>query len=804
MRKDVCQITAILSFFFCVMHINGQQFTLTIEVLDNEMNLPLESAEILITPCSCGGITNAEGKFVESLPGGSYEIRISYIGYKDETRKINLSRNVQVVVPMIELQEQLSEVIVRAKRINDNLELPQMGAVQLEIRELNKIPAGLGEPDVLKGLTLMAGVNNAGDISNGLSVRGGTLDQNLILFDNAPIFNPTHLFGLFSVFTPDILASVDLYRANIPSRYGGRISSVVDIKAKNPYVDNLRLSGGIGLVSSRILVETPVIKNKLMMSLAGRAGLTGFLLPVVSKELKDTRANFYDATIKLLYLPTKDDQLSFTGFYSKDFYQLDLVSKIQDINSKNNQYDFKSLNGTINWRHTFENQINLRTYVVMSNYSPKTIFPEVDTPNKIEFKSSIDYASFATELSKEINKDINYYFGAQAVRYHIRPGNLDPGFGNNVDAVDLPEELSYEFGGYTNLNATLMKNVAFSAGLRFNHFVQVGPYVQARFDDISGELLSEVIFEKGDGVKTYNSLEPRFGVNIPINSNTSVKVSYARLNQYLQNIYNATTPLPTSRWKTADPFIKPQISDTYGLGLYKNLENNNYELGLEGYFRSSKNNLTYKPGANFFLEEFIERDLVQGQGQAYGIEFFIKKQTGKINGWFNYTWSRSLLRSENQKLADRINNNQWYASDFDRPHILNSTVNFEGDKYNTWSINFTAQSGRPYTVANSIFDLGNIEVPIFRERNNARLKPYHRLDFSWKVKYSKKLKRRWVGDWTFTVYNVLSRRNTFNLYYTQREPGVDADVFLGSPLGSYELAIMNSPLLALTYNFVFD
>lgn len=782
----------------------GQENTLSFQILDNVTGLPLESAEVVIQPCACGGITNSSGRFNIILPQDKYTITISYIGYRSEVRELELISSQFLKIELLEAQEQLSEVIVRAKRINDNVELPQMGALQLGTQEIKKIPAGLGEVDVLRGMTLLAGVNNAGEISNGLSVRGGALDQNLLLFDYAPVFNPTHLFGLFSVFTPDVLGSVDLYRANIPARYGGRITSVLDIKVKNPYVDKFKLSGGIGLVSSRLSIETPIVKDKLMMTMGLRAGFTDFLLPLVSERLKNTKANFYDGTIKLLYLPTDDDQITFTGFYSKDFYQLDLITKIQNINAENNQYDFNSLNGTLNWRHSFNDESNLRTLLVMSNYTPKTIFPEIDSENEIVFNSKINYLSFLSEFSKDVTETLNYYVGGQAIRYQISPGELIPGNTNSIQPVSLAREDSYEFGGYANVNFDPIENVSLSAGLRFNHYVLVGPFTQGNFDDDTEVLLGKKLFEKGAGVKTYNGLEPRLGANIKLNENTSVKASYARLNQYLQNVYNSTTPLPTSRWKTADPSIKPQVSDTYGLGIYKNLANNEVEIGLEGYYRDTKNNLTYKPGADFFLEEFLERDVIQGEGEAYGIEFSIRKPRGKINGWLNYTWSRSLLRVQSENLADRVNNNNWFPSDFDRPHVVNATINFEGDKFNTWSFNFTGQTGRPYTVANSVFRLENIDVPIFIERNNARLRPYHRLDFSWKIKYGKKLNRRWIGDWTFTIYNVYGRRNPFNVYYTQRQPGVDTDVFLGSPLGTYELSIMNSPLFALTYNFVFD
>ncbi|UWX56687.1 TonB-dependent receptor [Maribacter litopenaei] len=403
-----------------------------------------------------------------------------------------------------------------------------------------------------------------------------------------------------------------------------------------------------------------------------------------------------------------------------------------------------------------------------------------------------------------MNDKVDYYGGVQVNKYTIQPGNLDPGNGNSILPVDLAQENSYVFSGYGNLNWLLGERFKFSAGLRFNHFVFVGPYTQAFFDDITGEIVGSTFFEKGAGVKTYNNLEPRLGLNFKIGEVTSLKASYARLNQYLQNVYNSTTPLPTSRWKTSDPNIVPQSSDAYGFGIYTGVADNTIELGLEGYYRTSDNNLTYKPGANFFLQEYLERDIVQAEGKAYGVELSFRKPKGKFNGWFNYTWSRSLLKSENEKLADRINNNDWFASDFDRPHVFNGTVNFEGDPYNTWSFNFTAQTGRPYTVANSVFKIEDLDVPIFLERNNAGLRPYHRLDFSWKVSYGKNPNRKWKGDWIFTIYNVYGRKNPYNVYYTQRQGAEDGNIFLNSPPGSYELSVLNSPLLALTYNFVFD
>ena len=793
-----------LVLYITSMNVYGQDFDLTIRLKNNLTNEPLPNANIFIMPCSCGGASNDNGELTVKLKQGEYTVRTSYVGFNENLQNIVLEEDTILEVFLEEENEVLSEVVVRAKKRNELLESPQMGVLQLNAQEIKKMPAALGEFDVLRSVTLMPGVNNSGEISNGISVRGGSLDQNLLLYDYAPVFNPTHLFGLFSVFTPDALSSVDIYRANIPARYGGRSTSVLDIKVRNPYVDKFKLSGGVGLVSSRLTVETPLVKDKLMIMAGIRAGLSDFLLPIFSERLKNTKARFYDSTIKLLYLPTEKDQISFTGFYSKDFYQLDLITKVENINAENNQYDFKTLNGTFNWSHTFNEKVSLKTIFVASNYSPKNIFPELENTNEIEYKSGIHYLSLISEVSKKVSDKLDYYMGVQLNNYKINPGELDPGLSNGVLPVNLLEENSYELSGYANANWKPKHNLTLSAGLRYNYFQFNGPYVLNNYDEAGEVVIESNFIEKGKKVKSYNNLEPRLGVNFKIDESTSVKASYANANQYLQNVYNSTTPLPTSRWKTSDSFIKPQSSNAYGLGVYKDLKNNEIEVGVEGYFRSSKNNLTYRPGADFFLAESIEQSVAQVEGKAYGVELSFKKKVGNVNGWLNYTWSRSLLRSDEENLSNRINNNNWFSSDFDRPHIINASVNIIADKYNTVSFNFTGQTGRPYTIANGVFEFEDINVPIFLERNNDRLPMYHRLDFSWKVSYSKKKNPRWVGDWTFTVYNVYGRKNAYSRFYSQRDGNLDKDFFGGFPLGSYQLEVSNSPILALTYNFTFQ
>ncbi len=795
-----------MAFLFNVSYSQNKEYKLSFKVIDQETGLNVDNAQILITPCNCGGVTDYTGGFNIKLVKNTYAINISYVGYNTYSQIINLDKNQQLSIKLHRKEEKLSEIIVKAKKTNDNVESSQMGSIKLKALEIKKMPMVFGEMDVLRGLTYVAGVNNAGDVSNGLSVRGGSLDQNLLLYDYAPIFNPTHLFGLISVFTPEVLSSVDLYRSNIPSRYGGRVTSVVDVKVKNPYVDKFKLAGGIGVLSTRLSVETPIIKDKLLLITGLRKGYTDFLFPAFSKRLKETKANYTDGTVKLLYLPTEKDQLSFTGFYSKDFYQLDLISVVENINSNKNQYDFATLNGTLKWVHSFSDKSNLKTVFVGSNYTPKILFPERVNNNKIEFSSNIKYLSLISEFSKEINKKFDYYTGIQANQYKIAPGDLDPGTAQSIRPVSLSSEKNYELSFYANLNWKPIKNLFLSGGLRYTNSFLVGPYTLASFNEDSGIIDETRFFPRGKKVKGYDALEPRIGARFKLGANTSIKANYAKTNQYLQNIYNTTTPLPTSRWKNVDFNIKPQIGDTYGLGLFKNFNDNTIEVGIEGYYRDAKNVLTYKPGADFFLEEFIETDVVQGQGKAYGVEFSIKKNKGPINGWLNYTWSRSFLRSTNEKLGDRINNNQWFPSDFDRPHVINGTINFES-KYNTFSFNFTGQSGRPFTIPNGIVLVGDIETPIYLERNNSRLPIYHRLDFSWNLHFNenKKKNKRWSNYWTVTLYNIYDRNNPINVFYKSRKDYVkNAHLFGDSPLGAFQLSILDNPILSLTYNFTFQ
>ncbi|MEN0046901.1 MAG: TonB-dependent receptor [Bacteroidota bacterium] len=783
----------------------AQKSELSIQVNDKDNNKAVPFATIFITPCSCGGTTDEAGFFQENLARDTYQIITSSLGYQSDTTRVELNKNTDLIVKLLPQGYDLEQITVTSQNNRSNIERTQMGVQQLNASQIKTLPTAVGEVDVLRSLTMLPGVGSAGEASNGLSVRGGSLDQNLVLLDHAPIFNPTHLFGVFSVFTPEAIAGVELYKANMPARYGGRIASVVDLQVKNAPMDQFKMSGGLGFVSSRLAVETPVVENKLSALASVRVAHNDFIFRYIER-LSNTKANFQDATVKLNWRASDKDNIQWTGFLSHDFYQLDINSNINSIPANSNQYDYSTFNNTLTWLHTFNSSTSLQTYLVNSRYSPQILFPQTDTDNIIVYESGIEYRSLFSELTKNYNEQFTFSTGVEVIQNVLSPGALLPGNAEAIDETVLPDENGLELSAFANFEWNPSKRLAISGGLRYTHFLLLGAAEQAQYaDPFLEEITSIQTFGAGELVKAYSSPEPRLGIRWKASEQTSIKASYAYTRQYLQNIYNSTTPLPTSRWKMADRYILPQAGHTYSLGYYRNMRNDRITFSAEGYFRSVENVLDYKPGADFFLQQFIEQDIIQGRGLSYGTEFNLMFPKGTWNGWVNYTWARSLRKFETEDVRSQINGNEWFASDFDRPHVFNGTINFQANDFNIFSFNFTYQTGRPYTAANAVFEVDNVLVPIFLDRNNARLPDYHRLDFSWRIHNpSTNKEKRWKGDWIFTVYNLYGRRNAYNWYYGSTQNGRFGAIFGDSPLGAYQLSIFSTAMVSLGYNFTFE
>ena len=786
----------------------AQDHPLRITVVDAASNAPLEFASLRIIENNAGGTTDRAGQWSVSLPAGRYSIVGSSIGYEQDTIFAELNAALQLTLHLRAAAQTLSSVTVTTADARNRLEQPVMGVERLSIEAVKLLPVALGEIDIFRGLQQLSGVNAAGEASNGLSVRGGTLDQNLLLLDDAPVFTPTHLFGLFSVFTPDAVQSVNLYRGNIPARYGGRIASVTDVRNKVPSADKFKLKGGVGLVSSRLAIETPLSKDKRWQLLAaGRAGINDFLLQL-SDELDNNRSRFSDATVKLRYTANDRNILTLTGFYSKDFYQIDLLSKFSGIIAESNQYDYLTLNGTAEWLRILNGRTSLVTKVIRANHVPKLLFPELASDNIVEFRSRI--------LQTEVRSSLNYQagahalsFGVQAINYGISPGRLDPGSSTAIQFRELEREQGRELSAYVEDEWKLGERATVSAGLRYTAYRKLGPGTQRSYRP--GEELRDDTqtgteeFSAGETMQAYGGLEPRLGLSVRLTERFRVKAAYAITRQYLQNIYNSTTPLPTSRWTLSDPHLRPQRARLLSAGLYATAgTKQQYEFSLEGYHRNIDNLLEYKAGADFFLNPQVETELLQGEGLTYGIEAGIRDTKGDVTFSANYTYARARNRVMGSNFSTSINGGEWYNGYFDQPHTFNGTINYDDGKNNRVGFTLVAQSNRPFTEPNGVARLGANFVPIFLERNNARMPAYHRLDFSWTIYNMTMRERRWAGEWTLTVYNLYGRRNAINVYYQPRIGSGDEEVFQDSPLASYKLSIFGTPVVSLSYNFTFE
>ncbi|MTB53781.1 TonB-dependent receptor [Lewinella sp. W8] len=800
-----------LFFLLLIVGLTGafaQSYPVDIRTVDAESNTPLGFVNVQVEGTSLAGTTDSEGALQLEIPAGRQRLLASFLGYEAIQMDLRVTGPQTVTLRLEPTAQQLETIEVSSNDASDRLERPLMGVERLSIKEIEILPVALGEVDVFRGLQLQSGVNSAGEASNGLSVRGGTIDQNLVLLDGAPIFTPTHLFGLFSVFTPDAVGKVDLFRANIPARFGGRVSSVLDVRSRNPNTDKFKMQGGLGLVSSHLSVETPLTKdNKLQVLAAGRAGFNDFVFGLVER-LKNTRSRFVDGTLKLRYLANDKNIFTFSGFYSKDFYEIDLINSFGGIVAESNQNDYFTLNGSLEWLKIFSDKTSLQTRLVSSNHVPKVLFPQSNTDNVVTYSSQIQYKSIQSILDHQTDGGHLLSGGVQLIRYDLQPGELDPGGVESINPVTLTNEQAIEASVFAEDEWTVSDRLTLSLGLRYTYFSQLGPGELRTYEDgqeITADFLTGTTsFGAGENMQSYGGLEPRFGMSYQLSDRASFKAAYALNRQYLQNIFNATTPLPTSRWKTSDNNILPQRAELYSAGLFFLPGSGKYELSLEGYYRQIANLLEYKPGAEFFLNPEVETDLVQGEGKAYGVEVGVRKAKGMLTGEINYAYARSLNRVNGSTFSTRINGGDWYNGYFDQPHTLNTNITLDDGTTHRLSFNFVLQSNRPYTVPNGFLTIDELPVPIFLERNNDRLPTYHRLDFSWTITNPLMVKKRWTGDWTFTVYNLYGRKNAYNIYYLPRSAGGPSEVFGASPLGSYRLTIFGAPIVSLSYNFTFE
>ncbi|UHG94488.1 TonB-dependent receptor [Spirosoma oryzicola] len=773
-------------------------YTLSGTVRDSASQQPLVRAAVVLDyeKITTGTYTDGQGNFTITIPSGRHVVVIRQLGYVPYRTVLFLRQNTTLAVRLPSVASQLEEVIVTSKGYDRNVRQPLLGVSQINIAMLKRMPAALGEVDILRSLQMMPGVTSVGEAANGVNIRGGTMDQNLILMDDTPIFNPTHMFGLFSVFPPDAVANLDLYKGNVPARYGGRAASVLDISLRNPDLNQFRLSGGVSLVANRLTVETPLIKGKLALLVSGRGAFNDFLLRLASSRLNDIRAKFGEGTAKLFWRVNDRNTVTAMAYLSEDLFQTNLLGSLANVNAVRTQYAQQTANGMVRWFHAVNDRVNVQTTALVAQYIPKILSVEDSINNKVTLKQSL--------LQRQVKSNLNYQLdnqkielGINGTHYRLNPGELIAGTSPAVNSQKTPPEQALELAIHAEDEIRLSSRLAVSAGLRYSHFLNLGPSIVRQYRSNGSEnipdatnVVDSVRYGAGQISQQYGGLEPRLGLRYALTDNSSFKLGYNLMRQYLQVITNTTTPLPTARWKTADAHIQPQVSQLWSAGYFLNSPTNVFELSAEVYWRSTQHILDYKPGADFLLQPYPETQLLPGRSKAYGLEIMVSKKKGELTGWVNYTYSRTLNQvNQGADSQQQINGGDWYRANYDRPHSLNLSLNINQGKHHSFSFNFAYSTGRPYTAPEGYVRYRNQLYPFYNERNQARQPDYHRLDFAWNIDNPSLKNRRWQGHWTFTVYNLYGRANTYSIYYR--------------PEGPYRLAIFATPIPSLAYSFEF-
>ncbi|MES2806785.1 MAG: TonB-dependent receptor [Bacteroidota bacterium] len=790
-KKIITFLVVLLSSFFSFAQ---EKFTLSGTIIDANSNETLIGVNVVIPKLKTGVTTNEYGFYSITVPQGKYTVQISYLGYQTIEESINLNQNIKNNFNLYSNETALKEVIITDNKTKIDIKKPEMSVNKLSISTIKKMPVVLGEVDVLKSILLLPGVTNAGEGASGFNVRGGGADQNLILLDEATIFNSSHVFGFFSVFNPDAIKDLKLYKGGIPARYGGRASSVLDIYQKDGNSKGFHVNGGIGLISSRILAEGPLVKDKGSFLIGGRSSYAHLFLKL-SEEQKNNSAYFYDLNTKLSYKLDANNSLYLSGYFGRDVFSLN--------KSFTNIYGNATLN--LRWNHLFSERLFSNLSLIYSDYYYGLDLDFVG----FKWDSGIKNYNIKYDFKNYISDKFKLNYGINGIYYEFNPGTIQPSdadSGINFDQLD--KKYAFEPALYINADHEISSKIALSYGLRYSMFYRLGQSTVNIYENdnpviFNSELqiyekatpISTKFYDRNKVIQSYNYLEPRFSLAYQINEDQSVKASYNRMVQYLQLISNTSSPTPLDVWTPSDSFIKPQIADQVALGYFKNFENDMYSLEVETYYKEVQNRLDYIDGADLIANKAIEQIILNGQLRSYGLEIMFRKNEGKFNGWISYTLSKSEQQTPGRtSIETGINNGQWYNSVYDKLHNIAITTSYNLNEKWSFGANFALQTGQPVTYPVGQYEYLGINVPSYGLRNENRLPAYHHLDIAATLTPRKNKNREWKGEWVFSIYNLYNRKNAASINFRQN-----------SDTGSNE-AVKTSifgVVPAVSYNFKF-
>ncbi len=782
MTRSLACIFFLIPFLQANTLLGQNEYTLSGFLKDNTNGEVLIGANIYVKELGTGTSSNAYGFYSISLPQGEYTISITYLGYQSVSQEISLTENLKMNFELEPEGFEMKEVVVVAEEANQNVTSIEMSVEKLAIQEIKLLPQVLGEVDVIRSIQLLPGVSTVGEGASGFNVRGGGIDQNLILLDEATVYNSSHLFGLFSVFNSDVVRDIKLYKGGIPAQYGGRLSSVLDVRQREGNSKKFGMSGGVGLISARLALEGPIQKDKISFLVAGRSSY-GHLFLNFFPDLADNVIFFYDMNAKVNFRFSDKDQLYLSGYFGKDVFNFG-----DDFAS-----NWGNATGTLRWNHIFNSKLFSNFSLIYSDYGYSLGVPE--GAQAFDWDARIQNATLEADFSWFLNPRNELQFGVQGAYFRFQPGEAI-GVGDNsiFNRIALQSQYGVEPAIYVSLEQELFGRLKLMYGLRLSGFLNVGArdvFIYEGGEPTDEESITDTVsYGPWDVIEAFSGLEPRFSANYLFNARNSVKVSYNRINQYVHLVSNTTAATPIDIWMPSGTYIEPAIVDQVAAGYFHNFSNNTYEFSVEGFYKNFQNLLEYRDGAELLLNETLETELISADGRAYGLEFILRKTKGRLTGWVSYTLSRS------ERQADEINNGEYFPSNWDKLHDLSLVGSWAINPKLNLSGTFAFMSGRPITYPDSRYEFEGIVIPNYNNRNGARVPNYHRLDLAVNYTPNKKPDKRWKSEWVFGIYNLYGRRNPYSIFFRQNE---DNPVLTEA----VRLSIFGAPLPYITYNFKF-
>ncbi|KXX68463.1 TonB-dependent receptor [Flammeovirga sp. SJP92] len=752
------------------------KYTLSGQIKDASNGEDLPFATVTVKELKGVGVTaNTYGYYSLSLPEGNYTVIYQYIGYDVIEKSIELNKNITISLELPTSAQNLEEVVVTAEREDRNITSNEGSVTKIDTKAIRELPTFGGEVDIIKVMQTQPGVKASGEGGSGFYVRGGGLDQNLVLLDEAPVYNPSHLLGFFSVFNGDAIKGATMYKGGMMPEYGGRTSSVLDIRMKDGNAKDLSVTGGIGTIASRLTVEGPIVKDKGSFMISGRRTYADLFLGLSNDpSFSNSSLYFYDLNLKANYRITEKDRIFISGYFGQDKLGMD-----GSVNM-----DYGNATGTLRWNHVFSSKLFSNTSFIYSNYNYEFGFGADE--DKIGLESIIKDINIKQDFSFYASTKHTIKFGFNAIHHTIEPGNLSAGSNTGINPQDSEKKYGIEGAIYIQDEFKISNRLSINYGLRYSLFQGIGTGTEYQFND-KGEVIGAKEYGDGETMQYYGGFEPRLSANYIINPKSSVKLGYNKNYQYLHMLSNSTSSSPTDTWIMSSNNVKPQEAEQISLGYFRNFKDNTFETSVEAYYKDMKNVIDYKTGANVFLNDQLEGDLVYGKGRAYGVEFMIKKNKGRLTGWLGYTLSRS------EKQFDEINNGDWFAARQDRIHDINLVAIYKINPKLTLSGNFIYYTGDAITFPSGRYEVDGKVIPYYTERNGYRMPDYHRLDLA--LTWIRKKTDKFESSWNFSIYNVYGRENAYTISFepSEEDPNTTEAV---------QLALFKW-VPSVTYNFKF-